>query len=73
MTREELLEKVKGKLGGTKLTLSEKTVNEELDDTPEAINDDAYDAWIVEVRLDDTAELDSLLGAEDYEACCTEE
>ena len=48
-------------------------VNEELDDTPEAINDDAYDAWIIEVRLDDNTELDALLSAEEYEACCTEE
>jgi len=40
MTREELLEKVKGKLGGTKLTLSEKTVNEELDDMLDDFGDD---------------------------------
>lgn len=48
-------------------------VNEELDDTPEAINDDAYDAWIIEVRLDEPSELEALLSAEEYESCCEEE
>lgn len=33
MTREELLAKVNAELGGNKLTLSERTVNEELDDS----------------------------------------
>ncbi len=42
-------------------------VNEELDDSPENINDDAYAAWIVEVKLDDESELDELLSATAYE------
>lgn len=32
MEREELLEQVRGELGSTQLTLSERTINEELDD-----------------------------------------
>lgn len=42
-------------------------VNEELDDSPENINEDAYAAWIVEVKMDNASELDALLTAEAYE------
>ena len=42
-------------------------VNEELDDSPENINEDAYAAWIVEVKLDDASKVDELLSAEAYE------
>ena len=41
--------------------------NEELDDSPENINEDAYAAWIVEVKMDDASQLDDLLTAEAYE------
>ena len=43
-------------------------VNEELDDSPENINDDAYAAWIVEIQLSDESQLEDLLSAEEYEA-----
>ena len=43
-------------------------INERLDDEPEYINEDAYDAWIVKVKLSDVDELDSLISAESYEA-----
>ena len=43
-------------------------INEKLDDEPEYINEDAYDAWIVKVKVSDADELDSLLNAEGYEA-----
>ena len=43
-------------------------VNEDLDDSPEAINDDAYAAWIIEIELSDPSELDSLISASEYEA-----
>ncbi len=42
-------------------------VNEELDDSPENINEDAYAAWIVEVKMNNESELDALLTAEAYE------
>lgn len=45
-------------------------VNEELDDEPEAINDDAYAAWIIEVQLDDESEVDALLDSDAYDAIC---
>jgi glycine cleavage system H protein len=44
-------------------------VNEDLGDTPEAINDDPYGAgWMVKVRLSDVGEKDSLMDAAAYEA-----
>ncbi len=42
-------------------------INDKLEDEPEYINDDPYDAWIVKVRIDDEDEIDSLLSAEKYE------
>lgn len=42
-------------------------VNEKLDDEPEYINEDAYDAWIVKVKISDESELDDLLDASNYE------
>ncbi|KII76201.1 glycine cleavage system protein GcvH [Vibrio renipiscarius] len=42
-------------------------VNEELEDSPELINEEPYDGgWIVKVKLADPAELDDLKDAEEY-------
>lgn len=43
-------------------------VNEKLDDEPEYINEDAYDAWIAKIKLSDKGELENLLDAAGYEA-----
>ena len=44
-------------------------VNTELDDTPEAINEDPYGlGWIFAIELADPAELDGLMDANAYEA-----
>ncbi|NLW70677.1 MAG: glycine cleavage system protein GcvH [Eubacteriaceae bacterium] len=40
-------------------------VNEELDDSPELINEDPYGAWIIEVKASD---IDGLMNADEYEA-----
>ena len=45
-------------------------VNEALDDAPELINKDAFENWIMKVKLSDPAELEQLMGAADYEKCC---
>jgi len=43
-------------------------VNEDLEDSPELVNSDAFgDGWMFKVKLDDAAELDALLDAEGYE------
>ena len=40
--------------------------NDELEDKPELINEDAYKAWIVKVEMSDSTELDALLDATAY-------
>lgn len=41
-------------------------VNSDLEDAPEAINEDAYAAWIIKVEMSDTDELDELMDAAAY-------
>lgn len=43
-------------------------VNEALEDQPELINEDAYENWIIKVKMSDTAELEKLLSPEGYAA-----
>jgi glycine cleavage system H protein len=41
--------------------------NEDLNDTPENVNDDPYgDAWMVKLKMDNSGEADALLSAEEY-------
>ncbi len=41
--------------------------NEDLNDTPEKVNEDPYgDAWLIKIKMDDVGEVDDLLSAEDY-------
>jgi len=43
-------------------------VNEDLEDSPELVNSDAFgDGWMFKIKLDDASELDALLDAEGYE------
>ncbi|MGF1697803.1 glycine cleavage system protein GcvH [Vibrio kyushuensis] len=42
-------------------------INEELEDSPELINEESYEGgWIVKVKLSDPSELDNLKNAEEY-------
>ena len=43
-------------------------VNEELEAAPEKVNEDAYAAWIIKVRLSDESELSALMDAAAYSA-----
>lgn len=43
-------------------------VNSELEDAPEAINEDAFAAWIMKVEMSDKSELDALMDAAAYKA-----
>ena len=45
-------------------------VNSALEDEPELINEDAFENWIIKVRLSDKSELDALMDAKAYEAIC---
>ncbi len=48
-------------------------INEDLEDTPEAINSDAYGNWIIKVKMSDPSEVESLLDAAAYEKLCENE
>lgn len=44
-------------------------MNEDLDSSPESVNDDAYGSgWMVKIKLSNPSEVESLLSAEAYEA-----
>ena len=45
-------------------------VNEALEDDPALINKDAFENWIIKVRLSDMVELDGLMNASQYEEIC---
>lgn len=42
-------------------------VNEDLLDSPELLNTDPYDSWIIKVELSNKAQLDELMSSEEYE------
>ena len=49
-------------------------VNEELEDSPENVNNDAYgDGWMFKIKLSDTSDLDELLDNEGYAESIDEE
>lgn len=48
-------------------------VNEALEDTPELINQDAFQNWIIKVELSDEDELGNLMDAAAYQAFCEKE
>ncbi len=48
-------------------------INEELEDAPELLNQDALANWIMKVEMSDPSELDNLMDAAAYEAMCANE
>ena len=49
-------------------------VNDPLLDSPEIINEDCYgEGWMIKVEIEDKAELNDLMSAEEYEAYIKEE
>ena len=49
-------------------------INELLEDEPETVNSDPYNGgWFYKLQPSDTAELDALLSAEDYQQQCEDE
>lgn len=46
------------------------TVNEELEDNPELLNEDPYENWIIKIEIEDESELNKLLSAEEYAEIC---
>lgn len=48
-------------------------VNDELNDTPEVVNNDSYgNAWMIKVKMDNPGEADAMLNAEEYEEYLSE-
>ena len=47
-------------------------VNAEVVDAPEKVNEDAFAAWIIKVKMSDPGELDSLMDAAAYKALTEE-
>ncbi|MBQ0164009.1 MAG: glycine cleavage system protein GcvH [Bacteroidaceae bacterium] len=45
-------------------------INEALEDEPELVNQDAFENWIMKVKLSDPAEVENLMDAAAYEAIC---
>lgn len=48
-------------------------INEALEDTPEAVNEDAFENWIMKVKMSDASEVDALLDAAAYAKLCENE
>lgn len=48
-------------------------VNEELENSPEKINETPYEAWIAILEISDPSELEDLMSAKEYEKFCAEE
>lgn len=48
-------------------------INEALEDTPELINENAFENWIMKVDMSDASELENLMDAAAYEAFCANE
>lgn len=48
-------------------------INEELLDSPELINADAYENWIVKIEITDMDQVEGLLTSEEYEELIVEE
>lgn len=42
-------------------------INEKLEDEPEYINDEPYDAWIIKVKISDESEIENLISSDEYE------
>ncbi len=43
-------------------------INEELEDTPELVNEDAYGSgWMIKIRMSNPGELDNIMSANEYQ------
>ena len=47
-------------------------INEALEDSPELVNEDAFENWIMKVKVNDPAEIEGLLDAAAYAKICEE-
>ena len=47
-------------------------INTSLEDSPELVNEDAFENWIMKVKVSDPSEIENLLDAEAYAKICEE-
>ncbi len=47
-------------------------INEELSDSPDLLNQDAYGNWLIKVKVDNDSDFQQLLNADDYAPLCEE-
>ncbi|MEE3080259.1 MAG: glycine cleavage system protein GcvH [Bdellovibrionota bacterium] len=47
-------------------------INEDLNDSPDLLNEDSYTNWIMKIKISNEDEFNSLLSASDYEPLCEE-
>ncbi len=45
-------------------------INEALEDSPELLNEDAFENWIIKVKMSDASEVNDLMDAAAYAAYC---
>ena len=48
-------------------------INEDLMDSPELLNEDPYENWMIKIEILDKSELDDLMTSEEYEKFLAEE
>ncbi|HZJ57828.1 MAG TPA: glycine cleavage system protein GcvH [Clostridia bacterium] len=48
-------------------------VNDELEGSPELVNEEPFESWIAVIEMEDTEELNDLMDAEEYQKFCEEE
>lgn len=44
--------------------------NEDVEETPEKINEDAYESWLIKLELKDASQVESLMKADKYKEFC---
>lgn len=44
--------------------------NSDVEDSPELLNDNAFEAWLVKIEMNDASELEKLMSASDYKEYC---
>ena len=52
------------------LTVEVLERNDELEASPELLNSDPYQNWMLKIKISDTSQLDGLMNAADYSAHC---
>lgn len=44
--------------------------NEEVEDSPEKLNENSFGAWLVKIKMSDSSQVENLLSAQKYKAFC---